>query len=131
MPCVHCLNLFRNVPNSTWHIFYNTFVFGIFKVISCENEHIQTLICAVFTLPFGLYINWILISLKKTIILCGSSRAHYRTDFYVFGLQMTVEEWSSFLPRKNWGFQNASWQKMQLFFTRELAACQTKKKLFY
>ena len=38
---------------------------------------------------------------KKLHILCSPSRAYYRTDFYVFGLKMTVEEWSNFLPRKN------------------------------
>ena len=57
----------------------------------------------------------VFISLKKnTIILCSPSRAYYRTDFDVFGLKMTVKEWSMILPRKNWGFQSSSLQKMHL-----------------
>ena len=64
-----------------------------------------------------LTINTAVVSLKKkTIILCSPSRAYYRTDFDVFGLKMTVKEWSNFLPRKNWGFQNASLQKCLLRF---------------
>ena len=53
---------------------------------------------------------------KNTIILCSASWIHYWTDFDDFGLQMTVGEWSSALPRKNWGFQNASLQKCLLRF---------------
>ena len=57
----------------------------------------------------------LLISLKENLhILCSPSRAYYRADFHVFGLKMTVEEWSMILPRKNWGFQNASLRKMHL-----------------
>ena len=55
--------------------------------------------------------------LKKILhILCSPSRAYYWTDFDVFWLKMTIEELSSALPRKNWGFQNASLQKCLLRF---------------
>ena len=48
--------------------------------------------------------------------MCSASWIHYWTDFDDFGLQMTVKEWSMILPRKNWGFQNASLQKCLLRF---------------
>ena len=68
---------------------------------------------------------------KNTIILCSPSRAYYRTDFDVFGLKMTVKEWSMILPRKNWGFQNASLQKMQFFFRWRHSARQTNLDIFW
>ena len=37
---------------------------------------------------------------KNLHILCSPSLAYYLTDFDVFGLKMTVEEWSIILPRK-------------------------------
>ena len=62
------------------------------------------------TIPSQLNINyvWNYNLFKKNLhILCSASWIHYWTYFDNFGLLMTVEEWSSFLPRKNWGFQNS------------------------
>jgi len=63
--------------------------------------------------------------------LCSASWIHYWTDFDDFGLQMTVKEWSMILPRKNWGFQNASLQKMQFFFRWRHSARQTNLDIFW
>ena len=68
---------------------------------------------------------------KNTILLCSASWIHYWTDFDDFGLQMTVKEWSSALSRKNWGFQNASLQKMQFFFRWRHSARQTNLDIFW
>ena len=68
---------------------------------------------------------------KNWIILCSASWIHYWTDFDGFGLQITVKEWSSALSRKNWGFQNASLQKMQLFFRWRHSARQTNLDIFW
>ena len=68
---------------------------------------------------------------KNTIILCSPSRAYYRTDFDVFGLKMTVKEWSSAFTRKNWGFQNASLQKIQFSFRPSCLLRQENYDIFW
>ena len=68
---------------------------------------------------------------KNTIILCSASWIHYWTDFDDFGLQMTVKEWSMILPRKNWGFQNASLQKMQFLFQSSCLLRQENSNIFW
>ena len=66
----------------------------------------------------NVYLTYEILSLKKKNlhILCSLSRAYYRADFYGFGLKMTVEEWSSFLPRKIEVFKILHCKKIQLFF---------------
>ena len=83
---------------------------------------------------FILY-SWLRFSLsiikKNTIILCSASWIHYWTDFDVLGLKMTVKEWSMILPRKNWGFQNASLQKMQFLFCSSCLLRQANSDIFW
>ena len=68
---------------------------------------------------------------KNLHIFCSASWIHYLTDFDDFRLQMTVKEWSSVLPRKNWGFQNASLQKMQFLFCSSCLLRQANSDIFW